>query len=188
MTQTKPYGLILAGGQSTRMGSDKSLLNYKGKPQREHLFELLSKFCLKVYTSCRTNQDVPTRINPLIDYYDFPGPINGILTAQHTHPDEAWLIIAVDMPFVDERALQMLLKQRNVSKIATCYLHTPDNFPEPLLTVWEPSAFPALLEFAQSGNISPRAFLEQADIETINAPNPRVLLNINYPMDMGPLL
>jgi molybdopterin-guanine dinucleotide biosynthesis protein A len=92
------------------------------------------------------------------------------------------------MPFVDERALQMLLKQRNVSKIATCYLHTPDNFPEPLLTVWEPAAFPALLKFAQSENISPRAFLEQADIKTINAPNPQVLLNINYPMDMGPLL
>jgi molybdopterin-guanine dinucleotide biosynthesis protein A len=188
MHQTKPYGLILTGGQSTRMGSDKSLLQYTGKPQREHLHTLLSTLCANVFTSCRKDQEVPAALNPLCDYYTFPGPINGILTAFRAHPEVCWLIVAVDMPFIDEPALQVLWQGRNQQKLATCFLHSPENFPEPLLTVWEPKAFPLLLDFAQDGNISPRAFLEQSDVQTLKAPNKQILLNINYPRDIGPLL
>lgn len=170
------------------MGTDKSLLEYKGKPQREYLFGLLSKFCSHVFTSCRKDQDVPPALNPIVDFYSFPGPINGILSAFHAHPNTSWLILAVDMPFVDEIVLALLLKHRDKSKVATCFLHSPDEFPEPLLTLWEPSAYPLLLDFAQSRNLSPRAFLEQSDIKTIQAPNEKILLNINYPEDKGPPL
>jgi len=188
MIQTKPYGLILTGGQSTRMGTDKSLLNYNGTPQREYLFALLSPYCATVFTSCRKDQDVPPALNPLVDQYTFPGPVNGILTAFQLHPSEGWLILAVDMPFVDEDALQLLLSHRNRNKVATCFLHLPQRFPEPLLTIWEPSAGESLLAFAQSGNISPRAFLEQADIEMVEPPDQKILLNINYPGGRAPLL
>lgn len=170
------------------MGMDKSLLDYKGKPQREYLFDLLSKYCSHVFTSCRKDQDVPSALSPIVDYYSFPGPINGILSAFHKHPQTSWLILAVDMPFVDGIALELLIKQRDKSKVATCFLHSPDKFPEPLLTLWEPAAYLLLLNFAESGNISPRAFLEQADIKTIPAPNEKILLNINYPENRGPLL
>ena len=49
------YGLILAGGDSTRMGTDKSKISYhKGLTQKEHLLRALSPFCKKVIISQRT--------------------------------------------------------------------------------------------------------------------------------------
>jgi molybdopterin-guanine dinucleotide biosynthesis protein A len=141
-----------------------------------------------VFTSCRKDQDVPSKLNPIIDAYNFQGPINGILSAFHAHPKTGWLIVAVDMPFVDETALELLLGNRDLDKLATCFLHMPGKFPEPLLTVWEPSAYPALLKFTSSGNISPRAFLENHDVKKITPPDEKILLNINYPKDRGPLL
>jgi molybdenum cofactor guanylyltransferase len=188
MIHTDVYGLVLAGGRSVRMGTDKGLLDYKGKPQREHAFDLLSSICEQVFTSCRTEQNVPGFLHPIADSFDYSGPINGILSGMQTHPDKAWLILAVDMPFVDLAALEFLLNKRDKSKFATCFLHEAENFPEPLLTLWEPSAYPQLLAYAAAGNISPRIFLESNPVKIVKPADKKVLLNINYPKDTGPLL
>ena len=188
MIHTDVYGLVLAGGRSVRMGTDKGLLDYKGKPQREYLFDLLSGICERVFTSCRKEQNIPSSLNPITDKFDYDGPINGILSGIQSHADKAWLIIAVDMPFVDLPALEFLLKNRQKNKLATCFLHEPENFPEPLLTLWEPSAYPLLVAYASSGNISPKLFLESNAINAVKPPEKKVLSNINYPKDRGPLL
>lgn len=179
----KPFGLVLSGGQSTRMGTDKSLLSYHGMPHREYLFELLSAYCSRVFTSCRKEQEIPAALNPIADYYNFPGPINGILSAFRAHPETSWLIVAVDMPFVDKGVLQQLLNHRDKNKLATCFLHLPETFPEPLLTLWETSAYPLLLRYAESGNISPRVFLESHAVTMITPRDQKILLNINSPND-----
>ena len=188
MIYTDVYGLILAGGKSVRMGTDKGLLDYKGKPQREYLFDLLSKLCEHVFTSCRKEQNVPSSLNPITDKFDYTGPINGILSGLQTNPEKAWLIIAVDMPFVDQPSLEFLLKNRQKNKVATCFLHEPENFPEPLLTLWEPAAYPLLVSYAAGGNISPRLFLESNPVGVLKPPEKKILSNINYKKDMGPLL
>ena len=188
MIHTDVYGLVLAGGRSVRMGTDKGLLDYKGKPQREHAFDLLSSICERVFTSCRTEQNIPGSLYPIADKFDYSGPLNGILSGMQTHADKAWLIIAVDMPFVDLASLELLLSNRDKSKFATCFLHETENFPEPLLTLWEPSAYPQLLAYAAAGNISPRFFLESNPVKIVKPADKKVLLNVNYPKDMGPLL
>ena len=50
------HGLVVCGGQSTRMGMDKSQLQYHGVPQREWLYELLQPLCEDVYISCNAEQ------------------------------------------------------------------------------------------------------------------------------------
>ena len=188
MIHTDVYGLVLAGGRSIRMGSDKGLLNYKGKPQREYLFDLLSNVCERVFTSCRQEQNISENLHPIHDKFDYSGPINGILSGMEAHPEKAWLIIAVDMPFVDLAALQWLLKNREKNMLATCFLNEQENFPEPLLTLWEPAAYPLLSAYAAAGNISPRFFLASSAIKTVKPPDKKILSNINYPKDIGPLL
>jgi molybdenum cofactor guanylyltransferase len=175
------YGLVLAGGKSTRMGKDKSLISYHGEPQREFLFKLLSAFCSKVYTSCRTELDVPSHLNPLTDRYHVGGPLNGILSAFSFASDKAWIAIAVDMPNVDYDAIKLLVANRDREKVATCFFNPQDNLPEPLITLWEPSAFPLILEFIEDGDSSPRSFLARSPVHQINADTGRLFLNINYP-------
>ena len=56
------FGLVLAGGASTRMKRDKAALAYHGKPQVQWAYDLLSEFCAATFVSVRPDQrDEPTR-------------------------------------------------------------------------------------------------------------------------------
>jgi len=177
-------GLVLAGGHSTRMGTDKALLAYNGKPQREFLFDLLKQFCDRVYTSCRKDQNIPEMLNPIPDRFEMVGPMNGILTAFTHHPDSNWLIIAVDMPYINRDTLQLLISSHDENKTATCFYNPETQQPEPLLTLWGPEAQPLLLTFTEKGNISPREFLKTHDVNLIQPPDEKTLLNFNSPNDL----
>lgn len=181
---TQLYGLVLSGGKSTRMGSDKGLISYHGKPQREHLFDLLSRCCAAVFTSCNAEQQVPEQLNPIVDQFNLQSPLNGILTAFRKFSDKAWLAIAVDMPYVDDHVLHTLITHRDSNKVATCFYNASEKLPDPLLTIWEPAAYPLLLKFIEQGRISPRDFLSTHHAQMIHPPSDKTLLNINTPGEM----
>jgi molybdopterin-guanine dinucleotide biosynthesis protein A len=174
-------GLVLSGGYSTRMGSDKGLIDYHGRPQREHLFHLLEEFCDEVYTSCRAEQNIPASYNPIEDRFSIYGPMNGIMSAFTHKPGASWLIIAVDMPYVTSNALRLLVDKRDQEKLATCFYNPATKAPEPLLTLWEAKAYPFLVAFTEKGNVSPREFLRTHDVELVDAVDSRTLVNINTP-------
>ncbi|MFZ1805992.1 MAG: NTP transferase domain-containing protein [Cyclobacteriaceae bacterium] len=172
-------GLVLGGGRSSRMGKDKALLDYHGQPQKHHVFQLLEKFCDHVYYSANSHATPHDTI--IIDAYPFQGPLNGILSAFKYSPEVAWLTVPVDMPFVDEAVLQFLVDQRDASKVATCFYDSEGKLPEPLLTIWEPSCAILLKSFYEEGKISPRDFLNSANIKLLQVPESRALKNINTP-------
>ncbi len=173
------FGLILAGGKSSRMGFDKGSIDYHGKPQREYLFDLLGKYCNQVFTSCKNSNDIPKTLNPLPDQFQINSPLNGILSAFQFNKNVAWLTIPVDMPMIDAAVIEFLLAHRNESKKATCFFDSDGTNPEPLFTLWEPSASDDLIKFHESGKISARDFLKQSDIHILSVPNSRYLTNIN---------
>ena len=72
------YGLIIAGGESKRMGFKKAFINYHGVPQLNHLFHLLSKHCEKVFTSCKQVEGFDKKFNPLPDQFEINTPLNEI--------------------------------------------------------------------------------------------------------------
>lgn len=180
--QSQPIsGLILAAGLSTRMGTDKGLLVYHGKPQREFLFDLLKDYCATVFTSCREDQHVSARFNPLFDSAGLVGPLNGILTAFRMRRSSPWLVVAVDMPFVDASVIEILIREREKGKLATCFYNASTEQPEPLLTLWESEAYPLLEKFVEAGGISPRKFLSTHPVRMITPPDERILFNVNHP-------
>ncbi len=159
------------------------MLNYHGKPQRDYLFDLLGNFCTHVFTSCRKEQNIPPTLNPLIDNFPVTGPLNGILTAFSHQPQSAWLIVAVDMPNVNAGVIELLISNRAEQKTATCFFNDETQQPEPLLTLWEAHAYPLLLAFAESGNVSPREFLKSHPVNLVDPPDSETLLNYNYPSE-----
>jgi molybdopterin-guanine dinucleotide biosynthesis protein A len=173
------YGLILAGGQSSRMGINKALISYHGKPHHEYLFELLTPFCKRVHTSCKSIHDFSKNFNPIPDLYDLNSPLNGIVSAIQTHSGKAWMTIPVDMPLVDANVIQFLIEHRDKEKMATCFYDSIGKAPEPLLTIWETKSHLSLLTYQKSGGISPKYFLQNQDVHLIKSPNPKYLININ---------
>lgn len=109
--------------------------------------------------------------------------MNGIMTAFSHRPDSAWLIVAVDMPYVGKSTLEQLMVNRDRKKLATCFYSPELKGPEPLLTLWEPAAFSFLRSFTEKGNISPQQFLAEHNVNVIQAHDVKVLANFNSPND-----
>lgn len=179
--QAPLYGLVLAGGKSQRMGQDKGLMNYHGQPQREHIAQELSSLCEQVYISGRADQEISSDFPFLTDTFTGLGPYGGILSAFRAHPDAAWLVVACDLPLLDQPTLQHLVTTRNSSKLATAFNSPVNNFPEPLIAIWEPRAYVALLQFLAQGYSCPRKVLINTDVELIDTQSPKALMNVNRP-------
>lgn len=181
------FGLVLAGGKSTRMGQDKGAIQWHGKEQLYYMADMLHDICDTVFISCRQEQQpqIDTNYKTLTDAYAGSGPLGAILTAFKTKPGVAWLITACDLPLLDTDTLNYLVRHRNTSCIATTFESPFDHLPEPLITIWEPAAYPILDSFLSGGFTCPRKALlrniEQVSI--VAPPNPDALLNANTPED-----
>jgi molybdenum cofactor guanylyltransferase len=183
------HGLVLAGGHSTRMGTDKSLIAYHGIPQRNHLLQLMQNSGIRAFLSCRADQMVEMDVDAelVVDKFIGMGPYGGLLSAMMSAPDAAWLVIASDLPLVTAETLEQLIAHRNPSKVATAFQNPETGFPEPLISLWEPKAYPLLLSYLAQGNICPRKALIQSDIQTVEPKHPEWLRNVNTPEDIDAL-
>ncbi len=178
----KLYGLVLAGGKSTRMGSDKGLLNYHGEPQQEYLYKLLEQVCDKVFLSMRQDQQefIPKGFNVIADQNIYRGPYNGILSAHDKHPNVAWLVLACDLPLLDLESIQKLVANRNPKVLATSYATEESGLPEPLITIWEPEGLKESIEhLGTTESTCPRKFLINSDIQLAVPEHDHVLYNAN---------
>jgi molybdenum cofactor guanylyltransferase len=178
------YGLILAGGSSSRMQRDKAALKYQGQTQLDRAFDLARRHVSRVYVSVRAAQvSEPTRAaRPMIvDSFPGEGPIIGIRSALAAYPEAAWLVLACDLPFLSDAAIAHLLRQRDISQYATAYKSSFDGLPEPLCAIWEPSAAAALSQYQNNAGICPRKFLIRRAAKLLEPIDAHALDNINTP-------
>jgi len=174
-------GIVLSGGKSQRMGTDKGALTYHDKEQREYEADLLNKYCSQTFISCRKNQDelIETNYKKVYDTFEGLGPYGGILSAFREQPNAAWLTLACDLPYMTSSTIKQLTASRNPRKLATCFYNPETEFPEPLITIWEPRAYPVLLEFLSEGYSCPRKVLINTDIEMIEMEDIQEMKNVN---------
>ncbi len=174
-------GLVLAGGKSTRMGEDKGLIDYHGKPQRDYVYELLQNAGIEAFVSCRREQEKEIYFPTISDKFVGLGPFGAILSAFQSDPNAAWLVIACDLPFANGSAINELVNNRNPSKIGTAFYNTETEFPDPLFTIYEPKAYARMLHFLALGYSCPRKVLINSDTEIVQPTNAQILQNINSP-------
>jgi molybdopterin-guanine dinucleotide biosynthesis protein A len=178
------YGLILAGGSSSRMKRDKAALLYQGESQLDRAFALAGRQVSRVFVSVRAGQDtdpVRARRPLIIDSVAGGGPIVGIRSALAAHPHAAWLVLACDLPFLSDVALAHLLTERDPSLMATAYRSAHDGLPEPLCAVWEPKAADELAAYQAGGGSCPRKFLMHRAVKILEPLDRQALDNVNTP-------
>jgi len=180
-------GLVLAGGLSQRMQTDKGRLHYgpSGREQREVAAALLAEVCQDVAVSCRAEQaaELPAGLVPLPDTFLGLGPLGGILSAFRLDPNAAWLVLACDLPFLTADVLRQLVAGRQPGRLATAFQSPGNEFPEPLITIFEPRAYPELLRFLGLGYSCPRKMLINSDVQVLPTPGGEALRNVNTPAE-----
>jgi molybdopterin-guanine dinucleotide biosynthesis protein A len=168
------------------MGHDKGAVSWHGAEQRYYMADMLSTFCSDVYLSCRAEQKqtFDTKYPTLEDTFTGLGPFGAILSAFRHDPNSAWLIVACDLPLLDRLALQYLVDNRDASAVATAYKNEAEGFPEPLITIWEPKAYPRLLNYLSQGYSCPRKVLINSNIKLLQAIDSAALTNVNTPEEL----
>ncbi|MEY2983844.1 MAG: molybdenum cofactor biosynthesis protein, partial [Cyanobacteriota bacterium] len=178
------YGLVLTGGKSQRMGRDKALLDYRGQPHAQYLYELLTPLCDQVFLSSRPQQWQGTGLDALpqlVDQGESRGPFSGIFTALTTHPQVNWLVVACDLAYLEAQSLQTLVNQAKQDAVATCYRHVEKGFPEALCGIYTPLALPLFKKAHQAGIYCPVKILQMGNCHLIDPETDRPLTNINTP-------
>jgi len=186
MNERLVYGLVLAGGKSTRMGRDKGAIVYHDTPQRDHLYSLLNALCHKTYYSIREDQlnEFKDDDQLIVDDNEYRGPLNGILSAHKKHPDVAWMVMACDLPFMNIPMLTMLLEERDEKCAATAFSTRESGLPEPLAAIWEPEGLKGAYGYLANGASScPRKYLINSDVKLVIPEQDQVLLNANSEED-----
>jgi molybdenum cofactor guanylyltransferase len=98
-------GVVLAGGLSSRMGRDKALLPWHGRPLIEHQIAVLQAAGVDAVRVSGGRPDYQGIADPIAQL----GPLGGIAGVAATCNDGELLIIPVDMPRLQPALLQRLL-------------------------------------------------------------------------------
>lgn len=182
-------GLVLAGGESRRMGRDKAMLHWAGLPAASRLRSLLAPFCTEVLLSRAPGQELPEGWSETQTVRDQPvasGPLRGILSALAARPGSAVLAIAVDQPLVDEDLVRTLVAGRDASVHATCFLDSDGTLPDPTCAIYEPSFPEAAAPWASQGKGCPRKVILNTASHVLPSPGTR-LRDADSPEDRAAL-
>ena len=188
MADTPVFGLVLAGGESRRMGSDKALLSRGGKSQLAHVVALLEPLVERVFVSTRPGQQAEperSRFDQIVDRYESIGPVAGILSAMDEHPGVDWLVVACDLPNVDDTTLRYLFDAASQAQPFTAFRSSHDELPEPLCALYRQGSGAIVREFVEEGVVCPRKILINSDTQLLDQPDPAALDNVNTPDDLA---
>jgi len=181
------WGLVLSGGRSRRMGRDKALLISDGQTQLARMVALLARHVDRVFVSAREDQaDDPerSRYSLVVDRLEGIGPVAGILAAFDRNPEVDWLVVACDLPNVDDTTIELLLAGRRPGQAFTAYRSNYDGLPEPLCAIYGPDARAILEKFVADGITCPRKMMIRSGIELLEQPRSDALDNVNTPAEL----
>lgn len=179
----------MAGGQSSRMGTDKSFVLFNGRPMIEVVIEAVAG--LGDETLLITNKpDAYAHLNlPMVgDVYPDHGSLGGIFTAVHAATQPHTLVVACDMPWLDRPLLEYMIALRQTADIV---VPRWEKYPEPLHAIYSQTCLDpieAKLKAQQLkitgffGQVAVR-FVERVEIEQFDEDG-RSFANINSPEDL----
>jgi molybdopterin-guanine dinucleotide biosynthesis protein A len=177
----KITGVIIAGGQSLRMGRDKKNIQYSGKTFLERAIELLSNITDEVVIS--SNDDIPGSFHVIKDEKNGIGPMGGIYSVLKNIQNELALIIPADLPLLDEEILQFLISKYDRNSKACVF--EINNQLEALVGLYHKDILPFMEQQIAMGEYKMQELLEKIIAQKVNGDAFKdKFLNINTPHDL----
>ncbi|MEL6949644.1 MAG: molybdenum cofactor guanylyltransferase [Pseudomonadota bacterium] len=193
MAERALLALLLAGGESRRMGSDKAAIEIGRQTMLARTAGLAAAVTDGVWVSVRgvEGSDALRRQWPLIeDAPEGQGPLAGILAALRHRDDADWLVLACDLPRLDSATLTALSATAagHPDAPAIAMRSERDGTPEPLCAIWRP-AMRARIEaqLAEDRRCARRCLLDAA-VPLVDAVTQGALANMNAPEDLAAVL
>lgn len=177
-------GIVLAGGKSSRFGSNKALARVGSSSFVEHLYQLMNEVFEKTYVVLHEASSQFSKMNTLLDIYPDGGPLNGIYSALMATEAPAIFVCACDLPMIRKQDIEHLLNQWQPDSSAVVYRRNKRW--EPLCGIYPRKLIRVLPKFLDAGYFRLQDFLNQVGALGVEYPGQDSvdsLLNINTPED-----
>lgn len=145
-------GVVLCGGQSSRMGTDKGLIKLEAKTWAQTALDKLTALQLPVVLSVNALQyETYPAVFPaeqLVkddDELDIHGPLAGVLSVHKCYPQEDLLVLACDILLMESAVLEQLMTASKAEN-KDAYVFTNQGEPEPLCAIYTAKALAATLQ------------------------------------------
>jgi molybdopterin-guanine dinucleotide biosynthesis protein A len=160
-------GVILCGGESKRMGSDKGLIEINGKTWVKHTAEKLSALNMKVVVSVNEQQvESYSRIfnveELVIDKIQIHGPLRGLLSVHEKYPSNDILLMACDLVDMDSETIERLINEYKSQNNFDFYVYQ-DEYAEPFCAIYTSRGLKPILEKATLHSLSKFSFQNVLD-------------------------
>lgn len=153
-------GIILCGGNSSRMGSDKGLLKLEAKTWAQTAIDKITPLGIPVKLSVNQQQykdytAVFDAADLVVDApsLDLRGPLLGVLSCHLQYPQRALFALACDMPLMESTLLKELHERYQQAPEAEACVFTNDGEPEPLCAIYSARGLAKILALLQNGHL-----------------------------------
>jgi len=180
-------GYILAGGKSSRMGTDKGLLLFEGKPMIQYVIEQMQHIFTKLVIVSNNPEYEKFGFEVIPDLIKDIGPAGGIYTALHHSETKLNFMVSCDMPFVTAAAIEFIIKNREESQIVL--LENKGRI-EPLFGMYSKECEQIWLELIEQKMIKLQEMVLHFKLKTIPVENNKIFSesffkNINTKQDFN---
>lgn len=178
--------VILAGGASSRMGRDKSLVLVDGKPLIQRVLEQLSRRFGDILISTNEKEKyafLDARCIP--DLVPGNGPLMGIRTAVEAARHDRVFVTACDIPIIDDDTVERMLV---LAEHFDCVIPRSRVGHEPLFAVYRKSAIPAMCDVLDSGERRIRAVFPRVRTHAFDLGPAEWYRNLNTREDLAAFL
>lgn len=117
MTKKNITGIILAGGKSSRMGSDKGIVNLNGKKFVEHILEALLPNVNEVMIIANNDNYNYLGYKVINDKIKDCGPLGGIYTGLMDSKTENNIVVSCDIPFINSNLVKYIIENTSNADI-----------------------------------------------------------------------
>lgn len=183
-------GILLAGGKSSRMGREKGMVVYKGKPLIQYGIELLSAYTDRILISSANPVYKKFGLEMVPDEIVGQGPAAGIAAALK-HSRTPWnLVLACDLPFLEPELIDVLLAAAGNNQ-AVIPVH--QGVSEPLAGLWHRDLAENLQLAVAAGNLALHRILQACNVHYLGTgplllKYPNLFANFNSLKEMDPYL
>ncbi len=170
-------GVVLCGGESSRMGSDKALLKLNTQTWAQTAADKISTLQIPVVLSVRASQHnnyaaifPSSKLVKDLENLPIKGPLCGVLSVHNQYPADDLFILACDMPMMESLVLNELIRHYRSNPGYEAYLFTSDGEPEPLCGIYAGKALAAIMQKFHGGQLprhSMKFMLEQINTFSI---------------------
>jgi len=171
--------VIFAGGKSSRMGRDKSLLpfgNYSTLSEFQQ--ERLKPWFKKVYISAKENK-FDFNCECIEDKQPMNSPLIGLLSILESIEEEEIFVLSVDAPFVDQNVIEKILDSNDMS--CDAIIAKSSSGIQPLCGLYKKSILPFIYRQLESDNHKLQALLALAQTHYVTFDNDLPFTNLNHP-------